>query len=116
MTSVTWTGVYPALLTPFTKSDQVDIPLFLKNLGAQVDAGVDGIILGGSLGEGGSLFPGEKIDLLKRSKDFLQGAIPVGRSNIAEQTTRRGAGSRGGRFGGERRRADAPATHAVPCG
>jgi dihydrodipicolinate synthase/N-acetylneuraminate lyase len=87
MTSVTWTGVYPALLTPFTKSDQVDIPLFLKNLGAQADAGVDGIILGGSLGEGGSLSSEEKVDLLKRSKDFLQGAIPVV-MNIAEPTTR----------------------------
>ena len=27
-----WKGVFPALLTPFTKDDQLDIPLFEKNL------------------------------------------------------------------------------------
>ena len=42
-----WKGVFPALLTPFTKDDQLDIPLFEKNLQAQMDAGVNGVIIGG---------------------------------------------------------------------
>ena len=84
---VKWTGVYPAMLTPFTQHDQIDVPLFLKNLEAQVDAGVDGIILGGSLGEASSLAAEEKADLLRHSKSYLQGSLPI-IVNIAEQTTK----------------------------
>ena len=57
---VNWQGVYPALLTPFTSADQVDIPLFEKNLAAQLDAGVHGLIIGGSLGEASTLRVEEK--------------------------------------------------------
>lgn len=87
MAIVHWTGVYPALLTPFTENDQLDIPLFLKNLEAQVEAGVDGIILGGSLGEASSLANEEKAELLRHAREFLHGRIPIV-VNIAEQTTR----------------------------
>ncbi|TDX01224.1 dihydrodipicolinate synthase family protein [Dinghuibacter silviterrae] len=87
MAIVKWTGVYPAMLTPFTKNDQVDVPLFLKNLEAQVKAGVDGIILGGSLGEASSLSNEEKAELLRHSKDYLEGRLPI-IVNIAEQTTK----------------------------
>jgi 4-hydroxy-tetrahydrodipicolinate synthase len=75
------------LLTPFTENDQLDIPLFLKNLEAQVEAGVDGIILGGSLGEASSLANEEKAELLRHAREFLHGRIPIV-VNIAEQTTR----------------------------
>jgi dihydrodipicolinate synthase/N-acetylneuraminate lyase len=87
MAIVKWTGVYPALLTPFTNDDQVDFPLFTKNLEAQVEAGVDGVVLGGSLGEASSLFNDEKTALLRHSRDFLKGSLPI-IINIAEQTTR----------------------------
>jgi 1-pyrroline-4-hydroxy-2-carboxylate deaminase len=49
--NVQWHGVFPALTTKFTADDKLDLPLFEKNLRAQLDAGVDGIILGGTLGE-----------------------------------------------------------------
>ena len=87
MAIVKWNGVFPALLTPFTHDDKVDVPLFLKNLQAQVDAGVDGIILGGSLGEASSLTHVEKTELLIQSRNFLKGSLPI-IVNIAEQTTR----------------------------
>ena len=87
MTTVTWKGVYPALLTPFTKDDAVDFNLFKTNLDAQVEAGVDGIILGGSLGEASSLSNEEKSALLAFSKKELPKHIPV-IINIAEQTTK----------------------------
>jgi len=92
MAIVPWKGVYPALLTPFTETDRLDIPLFLKNLEAQVDAGVDGIVLGGSLGEASSLAGEEKSELLRHSKDYLHGRIPI-IVNIAEQTTRGAIGA-----------------------
>lgn len=87
MAIVPWTGVYPAMLTPFTENDQLDIPLFLKNLEAQVEGGVDGIVLGGSLGEASSLEGEEKAELLRHAREYLNGRIPVV-VNIAEQTTR----------------------------
>ena len=47
MQAFQWKGVFPALLTPFTKDDTIDFDLFKISLQAQIDAGVDGIILGG---------------------------------------------------------------------
>lgn len=82
-----WTGVYPALLTPFTADDQLDLPLFEKNLKAQLEAGVHGIIIGGSLGEASTLQPEEKKELVQCAKQFVSGRIPV-ILNIAESTTR----------------------------
>ena len=49
--SINWTGVFPALTTKFTADDKLDLPLFEKNLNAQLQAGVNGIVLGGTLGE-----------------------------------------------------------------
>lgn len=61
-----WTGVYPALLTPFTADDQLDLPLFEKNLQAQLEAGVQGVIIGGSLGEASTLQSEEKKNLYRQ--------------------------------------------------
>lgn len=85
--SVHWEGVYPALLTPFTVDDQLDLPLFEKNLRAQLDAGIHGFIIGGSLGEASTLLNEEKIDLLTTALAVSAGKVPV-LVNIAEQATR----------------------------
>ena len=82
-----WTGVYPALLTPFTADDQLDLPLFEKNLQAQLEAGVQGVIIGGSLGEASTLQSEEKKELVLAAKQLIDGRIPV-ILNIAESTTR----------------------------
>ena len=55
-----WQGVFPALLTPFTADDKLDLKMYEKNLDAQIDAGVAGIIIGGSLGEASTLALEEK--------------------------------------------------------
>ncbi|QMW00475.1 dihydrodipicolinate synthase family protein [Spirosoma foliorum] len=85
--SVQWEGVYPALLTPFTADDQLDLPLFEKNLHAQLDAGVHGFIIGGSLGEASTLLNEERIELLKSGLAVSDGKVPV-LVNIAEQATK----------------------------
>ena len=84
---VKWEGVYPALLTPFTANDDVDLPLFEKNLHAQLDAGVHGFIIGGSLGEASTLGTDEKIALLHSALDVCESSVPV-LVNIAEQATK----------------------------
>jgi 4-hydroxy-tetrahydrodipicolinate synthase len=87
MSSFEWKGVFPALLTPFDANDQVDLAMYEKNLNAQVDAGIHGIIIGGSLGEASTLIIEEKELLVKFSVKKLAGKIPV-IMNIAEGSTR----------------------------
>ncbi|HVM88451.1 MAG TPA: dihydrodipicolinate synthase family protein [Puia sp.] len=87
MVNVNWLGVYPALLTPFKENEEIDFDLFAKNLHAQVEAGIDGIVLGGSLGEASTLLNSEKNELVVYSKELLQNKIPV-IVNIAEQATK----------------------------
>jgi 4-hydroxy-tetrahydrodipicolinate synthase len=84
---VEWKGVFPALLTPFTSQDELDLPLFETNLQAQVDAGVSGVIIGGSLGEASTLMTAEKERLVKAATNLLDSSIPV-IMNIAEGSTR----------------------------
>ena len=82
-----WKGVFPALLTPFTVNDEVDLPMFGKNLQAQLDAGIHGVIIGGSLGEASTITVAEKEVLVKYALDYVKGKIPV-ILNIAESTTK----------------------------
>ena len=84
---VNWTGVYPAVTTKFTADDKLDFVAIGKNFQAQMDAGVDAIILGGSLGEASTLDTEEKYDLLRFTLDFVGGKIPVV-LNITEGVTR----------------------------
>ena len=82
-----WKGVMPAVTTKFTDTDELDIPLFLHNIDAQVSAGVHGIVLGGTLGEASTLEDEEKRILTRETVQQVQGKIPV-MINIAEQSTK----------------------------
>ncbi|MPR32744.1 dihydrodipicolinate synthase family protein [Salmonirosea aquatica] len=84
---MTWKGVFPALTTKFTEDDTLDLSTFDLNLEAQLSAGVDGIILGGSLGEASTLSNEEKDVLVKHAVEKIAGKIPVV-LNIAEASTR----------------------------
>ncbi len=85
--SFEWKGVFPALTTKFTSEDDLDLSLFQKNLNAQLSAGVDGIILGGTLGEASVLTTAEKERLVKFAVEKTAGKVPVV-INIAEGSTR----------------------------
>lgn len=82
-----WTGVYPALTTKFTADDQLDLKLFETNMSAQADAGVAGIIIGGSLGEASTLATAEKLQLVKQAKSSFGHRLKIV-MNIAEGSTR----------------------------
>ncbi|MFC4097820.1 dihydrodipicolinate synthase family protein [Euzebyella saccharophila] len=81
-----WKGVMPAITTKFTEKDTLDMPMFLKNIEAQIEAGVSGIVLGGSLGEASTLTREEKKVLIRETLGAANGKIPVVMT-IAEQTT-----------------------------
>jgi len=87
MANPQWKGVYPALLTPFHADESIDEAMFIKNLRAQIDAGVDGVIIGGSLGEASTLLNEEKIQLLQVAKKTAGPDFPI-ILNIAESTTK----------------------------
>jgi 1-pyrroline-4-hydroxy-2-carboxylate deaminase len=84
---IEWKGVYPAMLTPFKADDSIDFDMFKLNANAQLDAGIDAMIIGGSLGEASTLSAEEIFDLLRYAKQALKRKVPVV-VNIAEQSTR----------------------------
>lgn len=87
MNKFNWEGVFPAMLTPFTADDKLDFALFEKNVNAQLDAGIEGLILGGSLGEASTLDKEEKVQLLVYAVEIVKEKIPVVLT-IAEQATK----------------------------
>jgi 4-hydroxy-tetrahydrodipicolinate synthase len=84
---IIWKGIFPALTTKFTADDNLDLKAFEKNLNAQLEAGVKGIIIGGTLGEASVLSADEKDELLRFAIDKVDGRVPVV-LNIAEGATR----------------------------
>jgi len=82
----TWKGVMPALTTQFDAQEQLDLNAFVHHLNAQIDAGIHGIVLGGTLGEASTLETAEKEALVKTACKITNQKIPV-IHNIAEQST-----------------------------
>jgi len=85
--SIIWKGVMPAVTTQFTANDELDLDLFKVNIKAQLEAGVHGIVLGGTLGEASTLTDEERRILTRETVAFVNGKVPV-LMNIAEQTTK----------------------------
>lgn len=79
-------GVMPAVTTKFLESGELDLDLFKVNLQAQLQAGVHGIILGGTLGESSTLNQEEKRILVKETVSYVNAKVPVV-LNIAESST-----------------------------
>jgi len=84
--SIEWKGVMPAVTTQFNANDELDLEMFKVNIQAQLDAGVNGIVLGGTLGEASTLSEQEGRTLTRETVAFVKGKVPV-LMNIAEQTT-----------------------------
>ena len=87
MANPAWEGVYPAMLTPFKADDTIDFDMFTHNLNAQLDAGIDGVVMGGSLGEASTLLNEEKTALLLHCKKTMKREVPA-IVTIAEQSTK----------------------------
>ncbi|GFZ81839.1 dihydrodipicolinate synthase family protein [Aquaticitalea lipolytica] len=85
--SIQWKGIMPAVTTKFTDNDELDLKTFELNINAQLEAGVHGIVLGGTLGEASTLLDEEKRLLTTATVDIVKGKVPV-LINIAEQTTK----------------------------
>lgn len=82
-----WTGVYPAVTTKFTATGELDVPAFVKNIEFQIESGVSGIIIGGSLGESSTLEADEKIELVKALQAYRSKVAVI--MNVAESSQER---------------------------
>jgi dihydrodipicolinate synthase/N-acetylneuraminate lyase len=88
MGQLQWRGVFPALTTKFTADGSLDYEAMAGHLEFQLDAGVHGVVILGSLGENATLSETEKADMVR----FFAEADLRGRpliATIAERSTRR---------------------------
>jgi 4-hydroxy-2-oxoglutarate aldolase len=77
----------PALVTPFTRSGDLDLAAHQHNLAGLTEQGVRGFLLAGSTGEGPYLEPGERLALVQRARGTLA-KRPFLLAGIAAETTR----------------------------
>ena len=82
-----WQGVFPAVTTPFTEEERVDVPGLHRLVDFLVEGGVDGLIMLGTLGEGSVLSSEEKELVLREALAAADGRVPV-LAGVAETTTR----------------------------
>jgi dihydrodipicolinate synthase/N-acetylneuraminate lyase len=75
--SMTWTGVMPAITTPFTADGDVDHAFLARHARWMVDAGCTGIVALGSLGEAATLSVPEKLEVLRTLAQALDGRVPL---------------------------------------
>jgi 1-pyrroline-4-hydroxy-2-carboxylate deaminase len=83
-----WSGVFPALTTKFTAQGAIDAAAIERHLSWQIDSGVDGLVVLGSLGENGALDPEEKLEIARLAVATAKGRVPV-LAAVAETTTAR---------------------------
>jgi 4-hydroxy-tetrahydrodipicolinate synthase len=81
-----WTGVFPAVTTKFNDDFSIDVPGMEQHIEGQIDAGVHGIVVTGTLGENASLSAAEKQDVLKIAVSVSNGRVPI-LAGVAENTT-----------------------------
>jgi dihydrodipicolinate synthase/N-acetylneuraminate lyase len=83
---VNWKGIFPAVTTQFKADQSLDVAATTNHLGRLLDAGVDGLIMLGTVGENCSLEYAEKLEVLRATVSFVDGRVPV-LSGVAECST-----------------------------
>jgi 4-hydroxy-tetrahydrodipicolinate synthase len=83
---VDWKGIFPAVTTQFKADQSLDLAATTQHIGRLLDAGVEGLILLGTVGENCSLEYTEKLDVLRAVVKFVSGRVPV-LTGVAECTT-----------------------------
>lgn len=84
--SVDWQGVFPALMTEFKTGGALDLEATQRHIQSCMDAGVEGFVMLGTLGENTSLTQDEKERVLAAAVETTAGKIPV-LTGVAEYTT-----------------------------
>jgi 4-hydroxy-tetrahydrodipicolinate synthase len=77
MQKADWSGVFPAITTPFTGDGAVDEAFLTKHVAWLLDAGCKGVVALGSLGEGATLTSAEKVRILEVCRVVTKGRVPL---------------------------------------
>ena len=109
LSSVTWSGVYPAATTQFREDGSVDLAATQAGLDALVRDGVHGLIVLGTCGENNSLEPEEKRQVLQAAVEVVARRVPLV-AGVSEFTTDRAA-----RFARDAEQAGIDALMALPA-
>ncbi len=86
MATVDWHGIFPALTTKFKQDQSLDLPAMERHIGGQIAAGVDGLVVLGSLGESAMLSPEERQEVIRTGVRIAGGKVPV-LSGVVETST-----------------------------
>jgi len=81
-----WSGVFPAAPTQFREDQSLDIAATARHWAVLIEAGIDGLIVGGSLGESQTLDPSEKRAFVAEAVKCAAGRLPV-LGGVAEMST-----------------------------
>jgi 1-pyrroline-4-hydroxy-2-carboxylate deaminase len=81
-----WQGVFPAVTTQFRQDQSLDLDATAKHFEAIVAAGVQGLVVCGSLGENQTLSFEEKLSIVKTALEVSKGRVQV-ISGVAELST-----------------------------
>ena len=87
--TIDWSGVFPALMTEFKQDESLDLEATARHIESCLDAGCEGLVMLGTLGENSSLAPEEKEAVLRCAVETAAGRVPV-LSGVAEYTTELG--------------------------
>jgi 4-hydroxy-tetrahydrodipicolinate synthase len=83
---VDWRGIFPAVTTPFDAGHRLELTSLTRHLSRLLDAGADGLIVLGTVGENCSLDYAEKLEVVRVAVRSVGGRAPV-LSGVAECTT-----------------------------
>ena len=87
--TIAWSGVFPALMTEFKEDESLDLEATARHIESCLEAGCEGLVMLGTLGENSSLAPEEKEAVLRCAVEAAAGRVPV-LSGVAEYTTELG--------------------------
>lgn len=71
-----FTGVATAIITPF-KENKLDIPAFFRLLDFQLESKTDAIVVCGTTGEASTMTARERLFLVERCVEYVNGRVPV---------------------------------------
>ena len=90
MSSMNWSGVFPAATTQFNPDLSIDFDASQRVLDALIRDGVHGLVVLGTCGENNSLEADEKRKMLKAAVEVVAGRVPI-IVGVSELTTTRAA-------------------------
>ncbi len=77
MKKINFFGSIPAIVTPFQKNGDLDLPALEKLVAYQLEGGVDAIVVAGSTGEAATLNDEEYVTVVKTVVKKVAGKVPV---------------------------------------